>query len=183
MELFTGLYSIVVCFLIIGVIWKLVSIPLSILTLIFSEQFTKIYLFVISMIPLYFMASCTILIGSTIKSGQPSLGLLIIGGLTFVIYSFADIAQKIGEAQDPNTYNIIHNQYYGLLAMIIFYIYSIFNQNLVMNLWNHKLIDLINWIYNIPILGWVILIIAIIYMIYILILFISILTVIVMPKR
>lgn len=67
--------------------------------------------------------------------------------------------------------------------MIIFYIYSIFNQNLVMNLWNHKLIDLINWIYNIPILGWIILIIAIIYMIYILILFISILTVIVMPKR
>lgn len=52
MELFTGLYSIVVCFLIIGVIWKLVSIPLSILALIFSEQFTKIYLFVISMIPL-----------------------------------------------------------------------------------------------------------------------------------
>lgn len=169
---FSQLYSMSASFLIIGVVWKIVIIPLALGSLLFNNLIQKIYMSIITLIPNYFMASYAALLTIGINDGEKSLFLSIVGGLFLVTWLLMGVAQADKEMRKDFNYE---NEYlltvrsWGTLLTLIYYIYCLFNLMPAVNKITVSLYDLMIWIQNIKVVGLVVSVCAFLSAIYVII--------------
>jgi hypothetical protein len=169
MHWFHALYSMSAVFMLIGLFWQIAVIPLSFIIVAFGNKAQTFLMFIIMLIPYYLMASYAVLVGIGVNNGERHLSTLIIGGLFLLFHGLLGIYQAQKDAQKNNdymAYKLAGNRYTMILLALIYYVFAIFKTQLTINWLTLWLFHVMQWIQNIPIIGWIVGIVSIIYVIY-----------------
>ena len=167
---FYALYSIATVVTIISFLWRFAIIPFVILSQIFNPFFQKIVMFFVFLIPQYFIASYTVLIGLLVSDGERSIPIFILGGLFILTNEVILVGKMKSNAQwnlDYNTLDLLDLRMWGLPLTIGYFIYSCFKPHLAFNDITYWIAKVITWIQDIPVVSWIIAIIAFLYTLYV----------------
>lgn len=173
---FYNLYSIASVVTIVGVLWRIAIIPLALLSLAFNVYVQRIFMFIVMLIPNYFIASYSVLVGLYINEGEKSWVILGLGLLFILMHELTSIIQAKDDAIKSVNYEAfkaVNLRYWIIPITAVYYIYSIFNPQLAINSSTTWVANVISWIQNLPIVGWIIAIVAFIYVIYMIFVFIT----------
>lgn len=166
---FYALYSMSAAFMVIGFFWKIAMIPLALISLAFNQSMQRVYMFIIMLIPYYFLATFAAMIGLGVSDGEKSPLVLIIGGIFLVMYGLMGIAEAQREAErsyDFEGLKIINYRYFGIILGLVFYVVTIFNVVFAINSSTIWLYNAMQWIQGIPIIGWILALLAFLYAVY-----------------
>lgn len=170
MHWFHTIYSLAAVFMIIDVFWRIAVIPIALASLVFNETVQKYFILIAMFIPYYLMASYSVLVAVGIGNGEKETTTLIVGGLFFVFSGLMGIGQAQNNAEkegDYQAYKDARVKYIILLFGVIFYIYAIFHVKLTINWLTLWLYHVMQWIQNIPVIGFLVAIAAFVYAVYI----------------
>jgi hypothetical protein len=166
---FYALYSISAAFMVIGFLWKLTMIPLALISLAFNGTMNRVYMFIVMLIPYYFLACFAAVIGLGVNDGKRSILILTIGGIFLLLYGLMGIVEAQREAEksfDFEGLRIINYRYFGVLLGLAFYVYTIFDIRIAINSTTIWLGNAVKWIQDLPIIGWILALMAFLYAAY-----------------
>lgn len=166
MTWFYALYSVAAVFLVIEFLWKFVALLISLITIIFPERVQVVIMLAFMCVPYYLFASYAALVSIGAHEGERSILTLSIVGVFLLFSNFLGVAQSQNEAEkqgDYVAYQMGTYKYIAILLSVGYYIYAIFNLDITINWLTESIYDVMLWIQNIPILGFIIAIIAFLY--------------------
>ncbi|CAH1204281.1 hypothetical protein PAECIP111893_02212 [Paenibacillus plantiphilus] len=164
---FYSLYSISFMFLIIAFFWKIIIYPITLISLIFTDNIQFIFMKVIMIIPYYFMATFAAVVGLGVNEGVRSFFILLVGGIFLFIQSITGVFQAEMDKDGKNDQlGLIRYRYFGAIFGVVYYVVLIFVPELTYNSVIIFVYEIIYWIREIQILSMIIALFAFLYVLY-----------------
>lgn len=164
---FYSLYSISFMFLIIAFFWKIIIYPITLISLIFTDNIQLIFMKVIMIIPYYFMATFAAVVGLGVNEGVRSFFILLVGGIFLFIQSITGVFQAEMDKDGKNDQlGLIRYRYFGAIFGVVYYVVLIFVPELTYNSVIIFVYEIIYWIREIQILSMIIALFAFLYVLY-----------------
>lgn len=172
---FYTLYSLSSLIIVFSFLWKVVEkIAVLLIALIFNEASGMIVVNIFSLIPYYFIASFGSLLVLASSEGSIDIVLAIIVGVFIFINDIVGLTQGKQEAIRELNFDLVRMlnwRYLFISAELIFFVSALFYPTLTINKLNAIIYNAITWVQQIPVLNWLIAIVATLYVIYIIIMF------------
>lgn len=164
---FYSLYSISFMFLIIAFFWKIIIYPITLISLIFTDNIQSIFMKIIMIIPYYFMATFAAVVGLGVNEGVRSFFILLVGGIFLFIQSITGVFQAEMDKDGKNDQlGLIIFRYFGAIFGVVYYVVLIFVPELTYNSVIIFVYEIIYWIREIQILSMIIALFAFLYVLY-----------------
>lgn len=159
MNWFSYIFHLSVVYFVFGFLWKwIVGLPFALLMSAIGIR--SLYpTNIVNVVGNYFLAAFT----AFYSIASHSIFIFILGAIFLLLQSFLNIASKIKEARENNDYELENSLLYSLFAVLfglVMYIIIYFIPEVGINSFTEWFSHTINWVATLPIIKWVIWLIA-----------------------